>query len=439
MFRDLGPRVTSDSYTPDATRAEIEDARVLEQRFEAFYAKYSNASPSILHSEFLKSFADDGFPFALTALERPLPNEARWIRRVSELIRRMQAQAARQDPHKVKRRGAHAKAHGLIKASFEILGPTEIPEPFRVGLFAKPGARFDAHIRLSNGAHTIASDRAPDARGLAISVDIPHGSQPGEYSAADFLKRPTEALIGRQDFVLMSHPRFFASDVRRLARLMSILTTKPLATKLGRAFAFACGSGGMTELGIALRTFMRRVAHPLAADYHSVTPYLFGENYVVKYSVESDDRMRFERLKRERAQNFLSAALRESLAAHPIELGFYLHVLSASVVPENARSICDVVEDATLDWRALGAEKVRVATIRIGPQDPTTPSQLAVAEEWDFNPWNALKLHRPLGSLNRARLSIYSASQAFRRKPVSGATEAGARSTPPRGLSEAAE
>ena len=246
--------------------------------------------------------------------------------------------------------------------------------------------------------------------------------------------------MGRQDFVLMSHPTFFVSGHSSPGGADEHPRQPSLSgTKLGRALAFACGSGGLRQLGIALRTFMGRVAHPLAADFHSTTPYLLGDRYIVKYSVELDDRRRLEQLKREQVQNFLSDALRESLKDRPIELGFYFHALSTSVVPGNGRSIRDVVEDATLDWKALGAEKVRVATIRIGPQDPTSFAQLLRAEEWEFNPWYALDVHRPLGSLNRARLSIYPASQTLRRKRGSDVPRAGARSNPPRGLSEAAE
>jgi hypothetical protein len=219
---------------------------------------------------------------------------------------------------------------------------------------------------------------------------------------------------------------------------MSILAAKSNAAKLRRAVAYALGSGSMRQLLIAVRTFITRLTHPLAASYHSTTPYLLGDDYIVKYSVELDDRGRFEQLEREQVQNFLSDALRESLTERPIELGFYLHVLSSSVVPDASRSIRDVVEVATLDWKKFGAEKVRVATIRIGPQDPTSLARHLRAEDWEFNPWHALKVHRPLGSLNRARLTVYRQSAAAR-KDAGLALVSGVRSTPPGGMPEAAE
>jgi len=436
LFRDLGPLRPPDRYTADATISEIVDARAVERNFEEFYAAHSDAGD--LRDKFLKQFDTGSVRLPLTPCERRLPDEARWARRASQLISRLQDQAARRDPKKVKRRGVHAKAHGLIKATFEVLGATELPLKYRVGIFANPGEQFVAHLRPSNGAHTVQPDGARDARGLAMSLEVPMGDVPNARLPKEFLDLPDDMPIGRQDFVLMSHPTFFAPDIRRLAVLMSILSVRSPVTKMARAFAFALGSGSFRQLGIAGRTFARRVAHPLAADFHSTTPYLLGDDYVVKYSVELDDRRRFDRLAREQVQNFLSDALRESLKERPIELGFYLHVLSTSVVPDGSRSISDVVEDASLDWKALGAEKVRVATIRIGPQDPTEAARFLRAEEWQFNPWHALAVHRPLGSLNRARLAIYRDSARARKKSESSPVS-GARSIPPGGLSEAAE
>jgi hypothetical protein len=462
MFRDLGPLQPPDRYMPDATISEIEDAREVEEEFETYYAAIAKSLLDEIKPEqdrslrdeieperdksllgtFLKAFGDEAFKLRLTDVERRVPDEARWVRRASALIRRLQAQAARRDPKGAIRRGVHAKAHGLLKATFEISGPEKIPLKYRVGIFAIPGQKFDAHLRPSNGAHMVGSDRTPDARGLAISLDVPFGEGCCARTFDDFFLQPEGATMGRQDFVLMSHPTFFVPDIRRLAVLMSILAAKSPATKFGRAFAFALGSGSFSQLVIAGRTFMKRVTHPLAAEFSSTTPYSLGDDYIVKYSVELDDRTRLNQLGRERVQNFLSDALRDSLEAQPIELGFYLHVLAKNVVPAGKRSISDVVEDATLDWKALGAEKVRAATIRIGPQDPTGQTELFQAEDWEFNPWHALAVHRPLGSLNRARLSIYPASVQFRKgeeRRVSVVPVSGARSTPPRGLTEAAE
>jgi hypothetical protein len=204
MFRDLGPLRPHDRYTPDATISEIVDARAVERSFEEFYAAHSNASD--LREKFLKEFDAGGVRLPLTPFERRLPDEARWARRASQLIMRLQDQAARRDPKKLKRRGVHAKAHGLIRASFEVL---ELPLEYRIGIFANPGEQFAAHLRPSNGAHMVQADGARDARGLAMSLEVPMGDVPNARTRKEFLDLPDDMPLGRQDFVLMSHPTFF--------------------------------------------------------------------------------------------------------------------------------------------------------------------------------------------------------------------------------------
>jgi hypothetical protein len=99
-------------------------------------------------------------------------------------------------------------------------------------------------------------------------------------------------------------------------------------------------------------------------------------------------------------------ALQESLRHEPIVLDLYVH----APPPEKVD-----VEDPTVDWDRKTYPRVRVATLTIPPQDPTTPARLEQGERTSFNPWNARKEHRPLGSLNRARLAIYRASAEARR------------------------
>jgi len=55
-----------------------------------------------------------------------------------------------------------------------------------------------------------------------------------------------------------------------------------------------------------------------------------------------------------------------------------------------------------------------VATLSIAAQDATSSERMAQAERMVMSPWHALEAHRPLGSLNRARLPTYRASSEAR-------------------------
>ena len=441
LFRDLGPLKASEPnpfepYAPDATIAEIKEAQALETQFELFYNDLRGADPETLCEEFRREFGEHGFRFPLTPVERRFCDEERWVRRAAEIIRRLQALAARADAGKKRRRGVHAKAHGLIAAKFAV--KEGIAPEYRVGLFQR-AATFDAELRPSNGTHLMSSDRKDDARGLAISVHLPLGKGADDFTTDDFLARPDEGARGRQDFILMTSPVFFVPDIRRATVILSILASTPWYTQLVRALAYAMGSGTFRQLGIAKRALLQKLVHPLAAEFHSATPYKLGPDYVAKYSLELADRTRFDQLKLGSDPDYLSARLRDSLRAEPIELDFYLHVLPSCGTVKGGRSIQDAVEDATLDFDALGAKKVHVATISIGAQDPTTEEQRAAAEAWTFNPWHALRDHRPLGSLNRARLLVYRASQIFRNENESEAPGGNRPTTPPRSYRQAAE
>src|SRR5688500_11171982 len=53
-------------------------------------------------------------------------------------------------------RGVHPKAHGCARATFAI--NADVPEDLRVGVFATPGASYEAVVRFSNAAALMGPD-----------------------------------------------------------------------------------------------------------------------------------------------------------------------------------------------------------------------------------------------------------------------------------------
>jgi hypothetical protein len=405
LFRDLGPLHESWDPAPDPTRLEIEDAAAAQKRFEHFYAAHGERSPQEIRAALLDAFANDGFPLPLTRFERRVVGEEQAVRRFSDTARKQQDQGARASADRLIRRPIHAKAHGLIQAKFQVQ-PLAKPE-YRVGLFARQSS-YDALLRPSNGVGLIRPDEERDARGLAMRVLLPP-------SQAQFVLPQPPGQERCQDFVLMNASEFFAPDIQKLSLWFDTQRDESSWAKAAGMAALVLGEpGALRVAGILLRTFSSRLSHPLRAAYHSASPYALGAEHVTKYSLEPTNPKRLHDLMTNADGNYLSTALAHSLRRQPIELKLYLHVLSGSVVPRGFRSLADIVEDATLDWRRLGAEKVHAATIRIGAQDPASTERMTQAEHIRFNPWNALAEHRPLGSLNRARLSAYRASQRYR-------------------------
>jgi hypothetical protein len=402
LFRDLGPlraKGRPGSFVVDATRDEIEDAVQLQSDFESFYS--NDTGPNGRAGRFLRNFEDRSRLVPLTRFERRLPDEARWIRRLSELS--MSAQtffaAARKD--KTRHRGAHAKGHCLLEGKLLVVEPKLAQ--CKQGLFAEPKKNFDVQVRLSNGSPETRSDRKNDARGLSIRVKVGNRASP-------YLPYPTTAP-DVQDFILFSDPVFFAKDLRQFTTIFGILATRPLVAQLKRLAGFLVKAWTLKPLLLAGRVLFRKpIGHPLAIAYHSATPYMLGEDLVVKYSVEAVGREAFAKLAKGAGDDFLRQAVTGGPDSPPIRLKFFVHVLP-KLSPEKAR---DIVEDATTDWETLGAERVEVAELELRPVDPNSNADLEDAERMAFNPWNGLVAHRPLGSLNRARLTAYHDSATFR-------------------------
>ena len=73
------------------------------------------------------------------------------------------------------------------------------------------------------------------------------------------------------------------------------------------------------------------------------------------------------------------------------------------------------IEDASVDWKEKHSPYVTVARLSIPAHGEQELADLGEAIEKDiFDPWQALKDHRPLGDVMRARKHVYFASQKGR-------------------------
>ncbi|HET6338847.1 MAG TPA: hypothetical protein VFG30_36765 [Polyangiales bacterium] len=325
--------------------------------------------------------------------EHEVPDERLWIERAALLARtasRKKTRAARRiDPEAKAVRGVHPKHHGLLQAKF--LVRDDLPLKFRLGAF-KPGAKYDALIRVSNMSTTEKPDIEPDARGLAIKLEgLALGADRSEWQVGEF---------AGQDFLLASHPVFFVKDVRDYTVFQRLLA------KRGPRFALFM-LRRPREQAILKRALRGGIDHPLNLEYHSMIPYALG-SWAVKYlvrpvtpiSVAAEDARRSNDYLRERMQRTL-----DPKTGQAVRLEFCL-VVPTSVPPS--------VEDARADWKPDQSTIVPVATIEIERQDFSTPQATKLAENVEFTPWHTLRTHRPLGSLGRARLAVYRESAEHR-------------------------
>lgn len=147
----------------------------------------------------------------------------------------------------------------------------------------------------------------------------------------------------------------------------------------------------------------RRVGSLLALTYHSTTPYLYGRGHAVKYKAIG----RGDKADPTDDPNGLHQALWTSLGDQTVAFDFGV------VVQSNGAA--HPIEDPSVDWEAAGAEFVKLADLRLHRQANSAEKDRA-AETVHFSPWMSLPEHRPLGSINRARRSIYAAMFERRRR-----------------------
>jgi hypothetical protein len=304
------------------------------------------------------------------------------------------------------RRGQHAKHHGCVLADFEV--EPGLPGELRHGLFAEPRS-FKALIRFSNGAAR--DDRKGDAHGMAIKLfEVP----------GDKLLEPCDT----HDLILLDQPLFFIRNVPDYVGLFdALLNAKAsIIPKLMFFMPRAVVEQGLvylsflsdrpTELAILKRTVSSKPETPLAAAYHSTTPYRLGP-HAVRWSAvphvadlpaytpaDTPDKLRH--------------ALAMQLGAREARFDFMAQLQTdAASMP---------IEDPTQPWDTSKSPPRKLATIHMPVQRPDTRELMDFCENLTFNPWRCLAEHRPLGGVNRARKHVY-AAVSKRRHELNGVLE----------------
>ncbi len=308
-------------------------------------------------------------------------------------------------------RGVHPKDHGCVKAKFQVLA--DLPEAYRIGVFAKPGREYDAYIRYSNAALVVGDD----------STATEHGSR---GMAIKLLKVEGERLVPKdepmtQDFLMVNQPVFASANVEDYEALRSdpagffTMRTK-LMTPAGERALVTVGiikrikSLAVDPVKAENGAYQPPPASPEENVYQSGAPYLLGKDYAMKYSVKpvaaaSGAAPNFA------DANYLRTALAKRLAegagAKDIVLEFQLQIRSKA----NIGNLETEIENACTEWTV---PFVTVARITIPPQDFNTKEAMLRCENLFFTPWHSLKEHQPIGGINRMKLKVYEKSSEFR-------------------------
>ena len=320
----------------------------------------------------------------LTPFETIEPDEDRNVGDIIEIFRRQQV---KRYPPGGTLRDAHAKRVALVEAAFEV--EADLPAELRVGLFARP-ARYDSWVRLSSASDKPQSDAKEDIRGVAIKLRKVPGARIPESD------EPTS-----QDFLLVNGPtmplgtvKLFHEAVRLSNFSLILLAAKLLLT-------------GRWRLLLGLKAMNIRPSSPVDIRYWSCTPYLFGPDRVVKYSLVPTSAY-VSRLPEDPGDSYLADNLEAHLSKADATFDFMVQLRTdPATMP---------VEDAGVEWREDKAPFVKVATLTIPRQQFRTRERDELAEALAFSPAHALAEHRPIGGVNRARMRVYREQAEFRHR-----------------------
>ena len=249
--------------------------------------------------------------------------------------------------------------------------------------------------------------------GLAIKVTL----DPARHAKDEFLFHES----GEQDFIAGGLKTFVSSSIKDYADLFR-LRIHPFSNffSIMNRHPEAFAVFGTEPL---LRVTSSAAPMVLEKRFSSLLPYAWGDS-AVKYRFEPDhDFVRSDKSFSRFDSGYQAKVLTQHLESKDI---CYVMKIQARPRARSAEENALIekafpIEDAKVCWpEPVGAEgrvsaefrEVARVRIKMGSKaiDEGTCELLA------FNPWNGLKAHQPLGSLNRARWAVYRESELVRKE-----------------------
>jgi hypothetical protein len=286
------------------------------------------------------------------------------------------------------RRAIHAKSHGCLKASFEVLDHKD--STLKHGIFAEP-ATYSAVVRLSNGDGPPGPDTARiPSLGFAIKVL--------GVSAGKLLPMQQE---DSQDFLFLNQPAYIAADVRDYKSLMQAIDGGPLHKALALI---------KNLKGLLYRLKALPKDDPLNTNFWGVAPFRLGD-IAVKYLIRPS-KAEPTHLPRNPGDDYLKNLVK--LHIEQRDAGFEFFLQKRLLDGNEKRNM--PIEDYSVTWDETQSVPVRVGRLRIPAQELDDAFDQEHGERLTFSPWNTTGDFRPLGSLNRARRIVYEVSSRKRQE-----------------------
>jgi hypothetical protein len=298
-------------------------------------------------------------------------------------------------------RASHAKSTGLLAGTLTVTAG--LPLELAQGLFAEPGT-YDVAVRLAQGPGETLGDRVSTHRGMAIKVFGVQGEKlPGHADDT-------------QDFVLASGTTFPSGTAKGFLRdAKQLESATPLSEGVKSAVSSAARNFNKVLHALGTESakadfFGHPFSHPLSEPYYSQAPLRYGD-YVAKVAAfpASPELLALAGvdIDTQADPNGFRTAVVDFMRDHQAVFELRIQLWTdAQTQP---------IEDASVEWSEKDSPFRTVATVRLTAQEAHGAERTRYFEDvMTFRPAHSLALHRPLGSVMRARLKVYAALSAFR-------------------------
>jgi hypothetical protein len=334
-------------------------------------------------------------------VETPQPNEDQLTDETVESMARLNRFMFEKHRHAI--RDAHAKSHGILRGELHVY--PDLPEHLAQGVFREAWT-YPVIIRLSSAPGAVSSDKMSANKGLAIKIIGVEGEK--------FLAEKKDEIT--QDILLVNDTIIPTGDIKSYHDMqlkLEQLAYQPEIVQETLAGATRLATKALNAVGIHPNINPLGPGdqndHLLGETYHTLGAIRYGD-YVAKISL---------------------APLSENVKAltcqkvDPQEDGTWRDLVvdffktQGAEYELRAQLSTDLetmpVEDASVEWPAEQSPHQPIGKIVIPAQDAYSPARRVFADDvLSFNPFHCLLEHRPLGSINRARIKAYESSTAYR-------------------------
>lgn len=282
------------------------------------------------------------------------------------------------------------------------------------GLFKEP-TTYHILARYSNGVGVLRPDKETDVRGFAFKVlekadgtPLPAGGS--NSGSQDFLMTNREVPMGKDAYEFMDFARF--NQTLPGSPIQDLLKVEGL----GNTFSKDHPRVKDQIVGLAKHE-LRGVTSFAAENFWGGAPYRLGSDeqgsQLIKFLVkpqDTSDRYAFKRIHNpfsSTSENFLRDDLKAKSAKGDIKYDFYVQFQTDPKATPT--------EDALDTWTEEESMPVLIGEVTLYKgQDFDTQQKHEFVNKLSLTPWHYAPGHKPAGSINRVRESVYGHSSAYR-------------------------